>query len=72
MSTQSSQSAESRSIANMEGLQSAIANNEVDRVKQLLAGQTLDELQKSYLIDIAELNGDPKMLSILKDAPAKP
>ena len=72
MSTQSSQSAESRSIANMEGLQSAIANNEVDRVKQLLAGQTLDELQKSYLIDNAELNGDPKMLSILKDAPAKP
>ncbi|OFC69141.1 hypothetical protein [Alteromonas confluentis] len=72
MSTQSSQSAESRSIANMEGLQSAIANNEVDRVKQLLAGQTLDELQKSYLIDIAELNGDPKMLKILKDAPAKP
>ena len=60
MSTQSSQSAESRSIANMEGLQSAIANNEVDRVKQLLAGQTLDELQKSYLIDIAELNGDAK------------
>jgi len=72
MSSQSSQSAESRSIANMEGLQSAIANNEVDRVKQLLAGQTLDELQKSYLIDIAELNGDPKMLSILKDAPSKP
>ncbi len=72
MSLQSSQSAESRSIANMEGLQSAIANNEKDRVKQLLAGQTLDELQKSYLIDIADLNGDQEMLKILKDAPAKP
>jgi len=72
MSSQSSQSAESRSIANMEGLQSAIANNEVDRVKQLLAGQTLDELQKSYLIDIADLNNNPEMLKVLKEAPARP
>ena len=72
MSSQSIQSAESRSIANMEGLQSAIANNEVDRVKQLLAGQTLDELQKSYLIDIADLNNNPEMLKVLKEAPARP
>lgn len=61
-----------QSIANMEGLQSAIANNEIERVKQLLAGQTLDGLQKSYLIELAELNGDPDMMKILKDAPARP
>ena len=60
------------SIANMEGLQSAIANGESERVKQLLANQTLDQLQKGYLVELAELNGDHETIKLVKDAPAKP
>ncbi|MBN7826041.1 hypothetical protein J0A66_12455 [Bowmanella dokdonensis] len=59
-------------IANMEGLQAAIVNGEAKRVKQLLANQVLDELQKSYLIELAELNDKPQIVKLLQDAPAKP
>ncbi|MEC7690558.1 MAG: hypothetical protein VYE47_07100 [Pseudomonadota bacterium] len=59
-------------IANMSGRKTAIANGEEDRVKQLLAGQTLDELQKSYLIDLADLAGNESIKTLLQDAPEKP
>jgi hypothetical protein len=57
------------SIANMEGLQSAIVAGETDRVKELLEGRSLDELQKGYLIELAELNNDGEIIEILKQAP---
>ncbi|MCU7554596.1 hypothetical protein OCL06_08290 [Alteromonas sp. ASW11-19] len=59
-------------IANMEAIKTAIANGEENRVKQLLTDQVLDELQKSYLIDLAEVNGNQNIINMLKDAPAKP
>ncbi|MEQ5806868.1 hypothetical protein J3369_05520 [Alteromonas sp. NFXS44] len=59
-------------IANMSGLKTAIANGEEERVKQLLTGQTLDELQKSYLIDLADLAGNESIKTLLQDAPEKP
>lgn len=58
-------------IANMEGLQSAITNGETERVKELLEGRQLDELQKDYLIDLAKLNGSHEIVSLLKHAPEK-
>ena len=63
---------EKRSIAGMEGIQSAIANDEVERVKQLLATHSLDILQKQYLIDLAKMRNNPQMLSLIEDAPAHP
>jgi|TARA_R110000751_G_scaffold114448_1_gene213827 hypothetical protein len=57
------------SIANMEGLQSAIVAGEKARVKELLEGRSLDELQKGYLIELAELNNDGDIVGILKQAP---
>jgi len=59
-------------IANMEGLQSAIANGEENRVKQLLTNEVLDELQKAHLIDLAKLNGNQNIVKLLEDAPASP
>ncbi|WP_137166664.1 hypothetical protein [Salinimonas lutimaris] len=63
---------QSRSIAGMEGIQSAIANDEVERVKQLLATHSLDILQKQHLIELAKMGNNPKMLSLIEDAPAHP
>ncbi len=58
-------------IANMEGLQAAISNGETQRVKELLGDQKLDELQKSYLIELAELNGSADIVKLLRKAPTK-
>ncbi len=58
-------------IANMEGLQAAIANGEADRLTELLAGQKLDELQKDYLLDLAKLNGHHECIQILKNTAVK-
>lgn len=57
-------------IANMEGLQAAISNGETERVKELLGDQTLDELQKDYLIELAELNGSQDIVKMLKNTPS--
>ncbi len=59
------------SIANMEGLQAAIANGESQRVSELLSGQCLDELQRSYLVDLARLSNDPDIVELLKSTPIK-
>ena len=59
------------SIANMEGLQSSIVRGEADRVVELLGSQKLDELQKSYLLELAELNGNAEVLKVIKQAPTK-
>ena len=55
----------------MAGLKSAIVRGESDRVSELLGDQTLDKLQKSYLIELAELNGNPSVVNIVKQAPSK-
>lgn len=60
-----------QSIANMEGLQAAISNGETNRVRELLGDQRLDELQKDYLIELAELNGSQDIVVLLKKARTK-
>lgn len=58
-------------IANMAGLKTAIVNGETKRVKQLLGDQSLDELQKSYLIELAELSNNSDIIALLTDTPEK-
>lgn len=61
----------SSSIANMEGLQSAIVAGETKRVNELLNNRTLDELQKSYLIELAQLNNNQEVIQAIKQAPTR-
>lgn len=58
--------------SNMEALKTAIVNGEERRLKALLTNLLFDELQKSYLITLAEHRGNPEIVSLLKGAPAKP
>ena len=72
MSIEDDHSPSEKSIAGMKGLQSAIANGEVNRVKQLLTNEMLDELQKSYLIDLAKTNNHQEIIQLLEDTPTRP
>lgn len=60
-----------QSIANFAAIKTAIANNEEALLKELLANQAIPELEKSYLIDLAELRNDPAILKIIKDIPVE-
>ena len=61
-----------KGIAGMKGLESAIANGETDRVKQYLTSQMLDELQKSYLIDLANTAYNTHIAKLIEDTPTRP
>jgi hypothetical protein len=58
--------------SNVEALKTAIVNGEELRLRALLTNLLFDELQKSYLITLAEQRGNPEIVSLLKGAPAKP
>ncbi len=58
-------------VDNMKAIETAIVNQEHERLKSLLANRQLDSLQKSYLIDLAKLNGSASVVDILQDAPVK-
>ncbi|MDC8830379.1 hypothetical protein [Alteromonas gilva] len=60
------------SIANMAGIQTAIANNDATELKALLGDQQLGTLQKDYLFDLAKLSGNTEVQDIISDAPEKP
>lgn len=60
-----------QSIANFAAIKTTIANNEKQLLKDLLANQAMQELEKSYLIDLAKLSNDPTILQILNDIPLK-
>ncbi|MBU2113231.1 MAG: hypothetical protein KKE94_05585 [Gammaproteobacteria bacterium] len=55
-----------RSFMHYEALKTAIANNEVALVKQLLTNQSMQPLEKSYLLDLAKLNNNPEIISLLE------
>lgn len=59
------------SIENYMGLKTAIANGETQTVKDMLADQTMTEMEKGYLIDLANLAGNQEMLGILKAIPTQ-
>lgn len=58
-------------IANFMALETAIANSEEDKVKQLLGKQAMQELEKSYLIDLAHLSNNVTIKKLLSDIPVK-
>lgn len=57
-------------IANMSAIKTAIANNEVNRLKELLNGQALDTLQKEYLADLAQLSNQA-VRDVIANTPEK-
>lgn len=59
----------SHSIARYEALKTAIANNEVQRIKELLAGQSMQPLEKDYLLDLARLDDNRTIIALLEAVP---
>ncbi|MBB1476368.1 hypothetical protein [Shewanella sp. SG41-3] len=57
------------SIATFAALKTAIANDEEQLVKDLLANEPMQELEKSYLIDLANIKNNQTILTLLKDIP---
>ncbi|RPA56586.1 hypothetical protein EGC79_00810 [Shewanella vesiculosa] len=57
------------SIATFAALKTAIANDEEQLVKDLLANEPMQELEKSHLIDLANINNNQTILTLLKDIP---
>ena len=60
-----------RSINIFAALKTAIAIGDMQSVKDLLRNESIVELEKSYLIDLAELNGNPDMIKLLKAIPVE-
>ena len=56
-------------IANFAALKTAIANGEELLVKNLLRDLSMQELEKSYLIDLAKLNNNLAIIKLLEDIP---
>jgi hypothetical protein len=56
-----------QNINNFAAIKTTIANNEEQRFKELLAGQVMQELEKSYLIDLAKIGNNHAILKILED-----
>jgi hypothetical protein len=59
------------SIATFAALKTAIANGEEQLVKELLADQQMQDLEKSYLIDLAEVTNNRTIIKLLEDIPVK-
>ncbi|MFQ3189723.1 MAG: hypothetical protein ACI936_000848 [Paraglaciecola sp.] len=57
------------SIATFAALKTSIANGEEQSVKELLANQPMQELEKSYLIDLAKLNNNVAIIKLLENIP---
>ena len=58
-----------RSINTFAALKTAIAIGDVQSVKDLLFNESIVELEKSYLIDLAKLNGNPEVIKLLEAIP---
>lgn len=58
-------------IGHFAALKTSIVNGEEQSVKELLTGQPMQQLEKSYLIDLAKLNNNANIIQLLEDIPAK-
>ena len=56
-------------IMDFAALKTAIANGEEQSVRELLPSEPIQELEKGYLIDLAELNNDRAIIEILQGIP---
>jgi hypothetical protein len=57
---------------NLQDIEKAIIDGKQDRLKSLIANQLFDELQKSYLINLAKKHEQPEIEKLLKSSPATP
>ncbi len=53
-------------------IKEAILSQDIQRLKLLLTNQTLDEVQKSFLIHLAETKGSAKAVAMIENTPATP
>lgn len=60
------------SLSNMDALKAAIVNKDEERLKALLTDMLLDELQKSYLINLSEHRGNSEITMLIRGVPATP
>jgi hypothetical protein len=58
-------------IAHFSALKTAIVNGEALLVKDLLTNQLMIDIEKSYLVDLAQLNNNATILKLLEDIPVK-
>lgn len=59
------------SIANYSALKTAIANGEEQLVKELVANRTMEPLERSYLIELAQLGTNQTIIKLLENIPVK-
>lgn len=62
----------SRSFMHYAALKTAIINNEEHRVRELLANQSMQALEKGYLLDLARLNNNSTVVALLEAVPVTP
>ena len=60
---------DSRSFMHYAALKTAIVNGETQRVKQLLANQSMQALEKGYLLDLAKLSNNAIVIALLEAVP---
>lgn len=60
-----------QSFMQYEALKTAIANNEVQLVRQLLADHSMTALEKGYLLDLARPGSNQQIISLLEAVPEK-
>ena len=56
-------------IAHFAALKTAIANGEVSLIKTLLSNEPMNEIEKSYLIDLAQVRNNETIMALLKAIP---
>lgn len=60
-----------QSIAHFAALKTAIVNGEEQLVKHLVSNQPMVDIEKSYLIDLAQLNRNVTIMKLLEGIPVK-
>ena len=58
-------------IASFAALKTAIVNGEVQLVAELITKLPMQELEKSYLLDLAKLNNNRAIINLLEHIPIK-
>jgi hypothetical protein len=59
------------SIATFAALKTSIVNGEEQSVKELLANQPMQEIEKNYLIDLAKLSNNLAIVKLIENIPLK-
>ncbi|WP_166425635.1 hypothetical protein [Paraglaciecola sp. 20A4] len=57
------------SIAHFAALKTAIVNGEEQLLTELLAGESMQALEKDYLVDLAKLNNNANIIKLLAAIP---